>query len=104
MERAEEAGGPGGSQVVTRAGLDVEDRDRMPVGVADDLYVAAVDGMLAGEPQVVAGVGVLHSAAVGVNEGAVDGPVGPAGGLAALEYLMQVRRLGGEGVDAFVQV
>src|SRR3712207_8763103 len=39
----------------------------------------------------VAGVGVLHSAAVGVNEGAVDGHVGPAGGLAALEHLMQVR-------------
>src|SRR3954470_10172145 len=39
VERAEEAGGPGGGQVVRAAGLDVRDRDRMPVGVADDLHV-----------------------------------------------------------------
>ena len=76
----------------------------MPVGVADDLHVAAVDVMLAGEPQVVAGVGVVHAAAVGANEGAVDGHVGPAGGLAGREHLVQVGGVGGEHVDAFVQV
>ena len=32
MQRAEEAGGSGGSQVVGRAGLDVRDRDREPSG------------------------------------------------------------------------
>src|SRR3954453_22295042 len=69
MQRAEEAGGSGGSQVMGRAGLDVRDRDRVPVWVADDLHVAAVDVMLAGEPQVMTGVGVLHSAAVGADEG-----------------------------------
>ncbi len=42
MQHAEEAGGSGGGQVVGRAGLDVRDCDRVPVGVGHDLHVAAV--------------------------------------------------------------
>src|SRR4051794_35881252 len=90
MQRAEEAGGSGGGQVMSRAGFDVRDRDRVPVGVADDLHVAAVGVVLAGEPQVMTGVGVLHAAAVGADEGAVKHDMGPAGGLAGLEHLVQV--------------
>src|SRR4051794_11869190 len=56
VQRAEEAGGTGSGQVVRRAGLHVGDRDRMPVGVADDLHGAAVGSVLAGVPQVMAGV------------------------------------------------
>src|SRR4051812_38863367 len=90
MQRAEEAGGPGGGQVVGRAGLDVGDCDRVPVGVADDLHVAAVDVVLAGEPQVMAAIRILGPAAVGADERAIEGHVGPAGGPAGREHLVQV--------------
>ena len=100
MQRAQEAGGPGCGQVMRRAGLDVGNRHRMPVGVADDLHVAAVGPVLAGVPQVMAGVGVDRAAPVGGDQRAVQRHVGPAGGLAALEHLVQVRCLGGEHVDA----
>jgi hypothetical protein len=58
--------------------------------------------VLAGVPQVMAGVGVDRAAAVGADEGAVQRHVGPAGGPAALEHLVQIRCLGGEHVDALV--
>src|SRR3954470_13604939 len=54
MQRAQEAGGPGGSQVMRAAGLDVGDRHRKSLGVGDDLHVAAVLAVLAGVPQVMA--------------------------------------------------
>src|SRR4051812_49854798 len=81
MQSAEEAGGSGVSQVMGRAGLHIGDCDLMPVGVADDLYVAAVLSVFAGILHVMAVVGVLRSAALVADEGAVDGDVGPAGGL-----------------------
>lgn len=41
---------------------------------------------------------------VGGDEGAVEVDMGVAGGLGCLQRGMQVRRLAGEDVDAFVQV
>jgi hypothetical protein len=104
VQRAEEAGAPGGGQVVGGAGFDRRDRHREPLGVAHDLHVAAVGVVLAGVPQVMAGVGVDRSAPVGGEQRAVQRHVGPAGGLTGLDHLVQVRCLGGEHVDAFVQI
>ncbi len=68
VQRAEEAGGAGGGQVVHRARLHVGDRDRKAVRVTDDLHVAAAGAVLARIPQVMTGIGVLHPTAVGGDE------------------------------------
>src|SRR4051794_15913245 len=68
----------------------------MPVGVADDLHVAAGGPVFAGIPQVKAGVGVDRAAAVSADEGAVERRVGPAGGVGCVQDLVQVRFLFGE--------
>jgi hypothetical protein len=83
-------------------GSTSQDRHRKAGRVADDLHGAAVGVVLAGVPQVMAGVGVDRAAAVGGDQGAIQRHVGPAGGLAGLKDLVQVRCLGGEHVDAFV--
>jgi hypothetical protein len=50
------------------------------------------------------GLRVGRAAPVGGDQRAVQRHVGPAGGLAGLKDLMQVRCLGGKHVDAFVQI
>src|SRR3712207_2961275 len=76
----------------------------MAVGGAYARHVAAVRLLLAGETQVVAGIGILGPAPVGADEGAVEDDMGPAGGLAGLEHRVQVRGGRGEHVDALVQI
>jgi hypothetical protein len=74
------------------------------VRIAEDLHVSAVGAVLARAPQVMAGVGVGGSAAVGGDERAVEHDVAPAGGPALLEHGVQVGGSGGQHADALVQV
>jgi hypothetical protein len=60
--------------------------------------------VLAGIPQVMTGHRVDRAAAIGADERAVQRHVGPARGRTGGKHLVQVRRLGGEHIDALVQI
>jgi hypothetical protein len=70
----------------------------------DDLDVAAVVFAFARPPQVHSGCGSRGPAPVGFDHGPVDVDMGVAGHLRCQQYRFQARGLGGEDVDAFVEV
>src|SRR5262249_19165898 len=97
-------GGAQGSGVVLAAGPHIGGPDRPAVRHRDDLYVAAVVGVLARPPEVHAGSWTGRGAPVGLDQRAVDVDVAVAGGLRGQQRPVQARGPGGEHVDALVQI
>ncbi len=97
----------GGSQIVGAARHRVGDPQGEPVRGGDELDVRAESAVFSGVPQMDRGAlgadgGVGD--AVGGDQGAVDDDVGSARGEAFTQHVGKFRRLGGEHVDAFVEV
>jgi hypothetical protein len=97
----------GGGQVEGAAGADLGDPQRKAGVVADDLEVAAEGAVLAGEPQVMRPVTVDLDAggdAVGGDQRAVQTQEHHPAAASVGEDLGQVGGVGGDDLEAFVQV
>jgi hypothetical protein len=93
----------GCGDVVGRAGFGVADPLRVAVRAGDHLHVAAVAVVLAGIPQVVAGLG-FPARAHGRDERAVQAHEVPAFAQSAGQHFGQVGSVLGDHVDRLVQV
>lgn len=87
-----------GGDVVSGAGLDLADPDRIPGGIGDDLDVPNVLLVLVGIPQVMAGFGA------GTGSCGADQSVVQTHELPVVHDVGQVRCVGGDHVDAPVRV
>lgn len=90
-------------EVVDRSGCDTRHPHRVAGRIGQDLDVAAVPAMFARVPEVVAGIGTLPAPGRG-DQGAVEADVFPPGFDPVGEDVVQVRGMGGDHVDTFVEI
>src|SRR3954451_13529732 len=97
----------GGGQVDGRPRADGRDPQRKAGVVGEHLHGAAEDPVLAGEPQVVGRFAVDLDAGgdpVSGDQRAVQAQEHHAGGAGPVEHVVQVGSVGGDDVEAFVQI
>lgn len=97
----------GSGQVVDRAGLDLRDPDREPVGTEQSVDVAAEIMSLTGVPGIdrrALRADLLDPQPVGVHDRAVENDMRPALVVTALQRIVQVRGASGEHTEGLVEV